>query len=82
MTRTRLAIGLTVVLVIVAGIVVWRTSRGGDDFHGPSAMVQAAILPLVFAWGREKSTTASISLEPEDAASKEYLAAAGMENWQ
>jgi multidrug efflux pump subunit AcrB len=40
------------------------------------------ILPLVFAWGREKATTASISLEPEDEASKEYLAAAGMENWQ
>jgi multidrug efflux pump subunit AcrB len=40
------------------------------------------VLPLVFAWGREKATTASISLEPEDAASKEYLAAAGMENWQ
>lgn len=40
------------------------------------------ILPLVFAWGREHATTASISLEPEDAASKEYLAAAGMENWQ
>jgi multidrug efflux pump subunit AcrB len=40
------------------------------------------VLPLVFAWGREKSTIASISLEPEDAASKEYLAAAGMENWQ
>ena len=40
------------------------------------------ILPLVFAWGREHAGTASISLEPEDAASKEYLAAAGMENWQ
>jgi multidrug efflux pump subunit AcrB len=40
------------------------------------------VLPLVFAWGREQSTTASISLEPEDAASKEYLAAAGMENWE
>ena len=40
------------------------------------------VLPLVFAWGREGATTASISLEPEDAASKEYLAAAGIENWQ
>ena len=40
------------------------------------------VLPLAFAWGREKATTASVSLEPEDAASQEYLAAAGMENWQ
>ncbi|GGA88971.1 RND transporter [Puia dinghuensis] len=39
------------------------------------------ILPLVFAWGREKSGTASVSLEPEDAASREYLAAAGMQHW-
>ena len=40
------------------------------------------ILPLVFAWGREKATTVSISLEPEDAASREYLVAAGVEHWQ
>jgi multidrug efflux pump subunit AcrB len=40
------------------------------------------ILPLVFAWGRERSGTASVSLEPEDAASREYLAAAGVEGWQ
>ena len=36
------------------------------------------ILPLVFAWGREKSGTASVSLEPHDLASQEYLAAAGV----
>jgi multidrug efflux pump subunit AcrB len=40
------------------------------------------ILPLVFAWGRERSGTASVSLEPEDAASREYLAAAGVDGWQ
>jgi multidrug efflux pump subunit AcrB len=40
------------------------------------------ILPLVFAWGREKATTASLSLEPDDAASTEYLEAAGMKGWQ
>jgi hypothetical protein len=42
MTKMRLAIGVTVFLAIAAGIVVWRTSRGGSDLHGPSAMVQAA----------------------------------------
>ncbi|HXB09965.1 MAG TPA: efflux RND transporter permease subunit, partial [Puia sp.] len=40
------------------------------------------ILPLVFAWGRERSGTTSVSLEPEDAASREYLAAAGAPGWQ
>jgi len=40
------------------------------------------ILPLAFAWGREKSGTASVSLEPEDEASREYLAAAGATGWQ
>jgi multidrug efflux pump subunit AcrB len=41
------------------------------------------ILPLVFAWGREKATTASLSLEPDDAASTEYLEAAGITTgWQ
>jgi multidrug efflux pump subunit AcrB len=40
------------------------------------------ILPLVFAWGRGKSGTASVSLEPEDAASREYLAAVGAVGWQ
>ena len=40
------------------------------------------ILPLVFAWGRETATTASLSLEPDDAASTEYLAAAGVQGWQ
>ena len=40
------------------------------------------ILPLAFAWGREKATTDSISLEPEDAESKLYLAAAGAQGWQ
>jgi multidrug efflux pump subunit AcrB len=40
------------------------------------------ILPLVFAWGRERSGTASVSLEPEDEASREYLAAAGVPSWQ
>ncbi len=40
------------------------------------------ILPLAFAWGQGKTGTESISLEPEDAASKEYLAAAGLQSWQ
>ena len=39
------------------------------------------ILPLVFAWGRETATTASLSLEPDDAASTEYLEAAGLTSW-
>ncbi|HEY0278126.1 MAG TPA: hypothetical protein VGC32_07645 [Solirubrobacterales bacterium] len=42
MTKAKLVIGVIVVLVVAAGIVVWRTSVGGPDFHGPSAMVQAA----------------------------------------
>jgi multidrug efflux pump subunit AcrB len=40
------------------------------------------ILPLAFAWGLEKSGTASVSLEPEDEASRKYLAAAGVTGWQ
>jgi len=40
------------------------------------------ILPLVFAWGRQTATTASLSLEPDDAASTEYLEAAGVKGWQ
>jgi multidrug efflux pump subunit AcrB len=40
------------------------------------------ILPLVFAWGRQTATTASLSLEPDDAASTEYLEAAGISSWQ
>jgi multidrug efflux pump subunit AcrB len=40
------------------------------------------ILPLVFAWGRGTATTASLSLEPDDAASTEYLEAAGVKGWQ
>jgi multidrug efflux pump subunit AcrB len=40
------------------------------------------ILPLVFAWGRQTATTASLSLEPDDAASTEYLEAAGIRSWQ
>jgi multidrug efflux pump subunit AcrB len=39
------------------------------------------ILPLVFAWGRGTATTASLSLEPDDAASTEYLEAAGLTSW-
>jgi hypothetical protein len=42
MTKTRLATGLAVLLVIAAGIVVWRTSIGGPDLHGPWAIVRAA----------------------------------------
>ncbi|MBS1661234.1 MAG: efflux RND transporter permease subunit [Bacteroidetes bacterium] len=40
------------------------------------------ILPLVFGWGMEKSGTASVSLEPEDEASRQYLAATGAEGWE
>jgi multidrug efflux pump subunit AcrB len=40
------------------------------------------ILPLVFAWGRQTATTTSLSLEPDDAASTEYLEAAGVSSWQ
>jgi hypothetical protein len=42
MIKVKFAIGMIVVLVVAAGIVVWRTSQGGPDLHGPSAMVQAA----------------------------------------
>jgi len=40
------------------------------------------ILPLVFAWGRQTATTTSLSLEPDDAASTEYLVAAGLTTWE
>jgi hypothetical protein len=42
-SKWKLAIGSAVLLVVVAGIVVWRTS-GGSDLHGPAAMVRAATL--------------------------------------
>jgi hypothetical protein len=42
MTKVKLAISVIVVLVVAVGTVVWLSSRGGNDFHGPSAMVQAA----------------------------------------
>ena len=35
------------------------------------------ILPLAFAWGQEKSSTKSVSLEADDEESRDYLAAAG-----
>jgi multidrug efflux pump subunit AcrB len=35
------------------------------------------ILPLAFAWGQEKSSTKSVSLEADDEESREYLAAVG-----
>jgi multidrug efflux pump subunit AcrB len=40
------------------------------------------ILPLVFGWGMKRTGIDSVSLEPEDEASKEYLAAAGMAHWE
>jgi multidrug efflux pump subunit AcrB len=40
------------------------------------------ILPLVFAWGQEKTGIKSVSLEPEDEESTQYLAAAGIQGWQ
>jgi multidrug efflux pump subunit AcrB len=40
------------------------------------------ILPLAFGWGMKKSTTKSVSLEPEDEASQQYLAAAGLSHWE
>jgi len=33
------------------------------------------ILPLVFAWVQEKTSTASVSLDPEDKESKHYIPA-------
>jgi multidrug efflux pump subunit AcrB len=40
------------------------------------------ILPLAFGWGMKKTSTESVSLEPEDEASQEYLAAAGLPHWK
>jgi hypothetical protein len=31
------------------------------------------ILPLAFAWGQEKSTTQSVSLDPEDPESRNFI---------
>jgi hypothetical protein len=42
MTKVKLAISIIVALLVAVGIVAWRTNQGGHDFHGPSAMVQAA----------------------------------------
>ncbi|HEY4335631.1 MAG TPA: efflux RND transporter permease subunit, partial [Puia sp.] len=40
------------------------------------------ILPLAFGWGMKKTGTESVSLEPEDEASRQYLAAAGLPHWE
>ncbi|WP_431215330.1 efflux RND transporter permease subunit [Puia sp. P3] len=40
------------------------------------------ILPLGFGWGMKTTSTESVSLEPEDEASQEYLAAAGLPHWK
>jgi hypothetical protein len=42
MTKVKLAVSVIAVLVVAVGAVVWLSSRGGPDLHGPSAMVQAA----------------------------------------
>ncbi len=38
-----------------------------------STFAALLILPLAFAWGREKATTQSVSLDPEDIESKNYI---------
>ncbi|MDB5111420.1 MAG: acriflavin resistance protein [Mucilaginibacter sp.] len=38
-----------------------------------STFAALLILPLAFAWGQEKSTTQSVSLDPEDAESKNFI---------
>ncbi|MBS1935196.1 MAG: efflux RND transporter permease subunit, partial [Bacteroidetes bacterium] len=40
-----------------------------------STFAALLILPMVFAWVQEKTTTQSVSLDPEDKASKHYIAA-------
>jgi multidrug efflux pump subunit AcrB len=40
------------------------------------------ILPLVFGWGMKRTGIDPVSLEPEDEASKQYLAAAGVAHWE
>ena len=37
-----------------------------------------AFLPLVFAWGQERTSTKSVSLEADDEESRAYLHAAGL----
>jgi len=38
-----------------------------------STFAALLILPLVFAWAQEKTTTQSVSLDPEDKESKNYV---------
>jgi Cu/Ag efflux pump CusA len=38
-----------------------------------STFAALIILPLVFAWVQEKTTTDSVSLDPEDKESKHYI---------
>ncbi|CAM3742274.1 efflux RND transporter permease subunit [Sphingobacterium prati] len=49
-----------------------RAVIGGLLFSTFAVLV---ILPLIFAWAQEKSSTQSISLDPEDEESKHYIAA-------
>ncbi len=49
-----------------------RAVIGGLLFSTFAVLV---ILPLIFAWAQEKSSTQSISLDPEDKESKHYIAA-------
>jgi multidrug efflux pump subunit AcrB len=85
---------LMTALAMVAGMIPMASGIGeASDQSSPlgravigglvaSTVAALFILPLAFAWGREKASTESVSLEPEDSASQEYLAAAGAAGWQ
>jgi len=73
---------------MIAGMIPMAIGHGeGGDQVAPlaravigglfaSTLAALFILPLVFAWLQEKTTTQSVSLDPEDKDSKYYIPSA------
>jgi Cu/Ag efflux pump CusA len=73
---------------MVAGMIPMALGHGeGGDHVAPlaraviggllaSTIAALLILPLVFAWVQQKTTTQSVSLDPEDKESKHYIPSA------
>jgi len=74
-------------IAMIAGMIPMATGQGeGGGQVAPlaraviggllaSTLAALIILPLVFAWVQEKTSTASVSLDPEDRESKYFVTA-------
>lgn len=76
---------LMTALAMIVGMIPMAIGHGeGGDQSSPlgravigglaaSTFAALFILPLIFGWGQERSTTQSVSLDPEDEESKHYI---------